>query len=162
MGCFIHEHSHATAVCQGCGRGTCTECSNRFGDPWCEQCLLRHNTGVARQMYAGLVTTLAIFVLSTWFFVRLEDSSGHPAVPFASAALIGALFAFTYWGWKFLSNYFPTLWFGTGIIWLIYAIAKFIASYFIGLIVGPFQIIRMLNQIRIVNRVKHQIASGQL
>jgi hypothetical protein len=92
----------------------------------------------------------------------MEDSFGHTALPLPSAALIGALFAFTYWGWKFLSSYFPTLWYGTGIVWLIYVVLKFIASYFIGLIVGPFQVIRMLNQLRIVNRVKHQIASGKL
>jgi hypothetical protein len=128
----------------------------------CELCLLRSNGAVAREMYLGLITTVIIFAGTTWFFARMVGDSAQPAMPVSSAALLGALFAFTYWGWKFLSNYFPTLWFGTGIIWLIYVIAKFIASYFIGLIVGPIQIIRMLNQIRIVNRVKHQIASGEL
>jgi hypothetical protein len=162
MKCSVHSATEAQALCRECNRALCNSCVNRFRGPVCESCLLRSSGAVAREVYVGLSATLSIFAATTWFLARMVDSSGQPALPISSAALIGALFACTYWGWKFLSTYFPSLWFGTGIVWMIYVILKFIASYFIGLIVGPFQIIRMLNQLRIVNRVKHQIASGEL
>jgi hypothetical protein len=162
MKCSVHSASDAQALCRECNRALCNSCVDRFRETLCESCLLRTNGAVAREMYVGLVSTLIIFAVATWFLAGLVGDTGQPAMPTSSAALIGALLAFTYWGWKFLSTYFPTLWFGTGIIWLIYVVLKFIASYFIGLIVGPFQIIRMLNQLRIVSRVKRQIASGEL
>jgi hypothetical protein len=108
------------------------------------------------------MATVVVFAGATWFFAVMKDSSGSPAVSVPTAALLGLLFAFTYLGWKFLTNYFPQLWGGTGTLWLVYLILKFIAAYFIGLIVGPFQIIKMLNQLRILSRVKHQIATGEL
>lgn len=160
--CSVHESADAQALCRHCNRALCILCADRFREPLCERCLLLNNRTVAREMYAGLITTAIIFLAATWFFAQLEDSSGQTALPLSTAALIGALFAFTHWGWKFLSNYFPTLWFGTGIVWLVYVILKFIAAYFIGLIAGPFQVLRMLNQLRIVSRVKNQIASGKL
>lgn len=162
MRCFAHADVDAEALCHGCNKALCGRCSTRFGINVCESCVLSRNRAVAREMYTGLLTTLITFGGATWFFMTLRDSAGLPTVTPTTAAFLGMLFAFTYWGWKFLSNYFPTLWFGTGIIWLIYVVLKFIASYFIGLIVGPFQIIRMLNQLRIVSRVKRQIASGKL
>jgi len=162
MKCLIHNEADARATCRGCNRALCDQCATRFDVTSCEHCLLSHNRSVVRETYVGLIKTLIIFTGVTWFFVLQKDSGGLPALSLAGAALLGALFASTYWGWKFLTSYFPTLWSGTGLIWLIYLVFKFIAAYFTGLIVGPYQILKMLNQLRIVNRVKRQIASGQM
>jgi hypothetical protein len=162
MNCFIHTDTAACAICQGCNCCLCRTCTERFGASFCEQCFLAQYRTVRREVYTGLFLTTAIFAGTTWFFANLRDSAGLPALQMASAAMVGLLLAFTYWGWKFLTRYFPSLWFGTGIGWLIYAVMKAIAAYFIGLIVGPFQIIKMLNQLRIAYRVKQQIARGQL
>ncbi|MFA5010198.1 MAG: hypothetical protein WC553_03150 [Patescibacteria group bacterium] len=39
MNCYKHSLERAVGMCsQGCGRGLCRECSERFGQPICEHC----------------------------------------------------------------------------------------------------------------------------
>lgn len=161
MKCFNHNEMDATSTCQECSKGLCVNCSSRFNMMLCEGCLLSHNKSVATQMFTGLAITIAIFLSFTYFFGSLESSSGE-SIGYSKAVFPSLVLAFTYWGWKFMTNYFPTLTMGTGFVWLVYFFLKFTASCLIGLIVGPYQIFKMLKEIRMTNKVKGQISRGEI
>ena len=160
MKCFNHNAMDATATCQDCGKGLCVECSSRFDIMLCEPCLLTHNSQVSRQMYVGLALTAAIFIVTTYFLGSQTTAKGQ-SMGYSTAAFAGLLLAFTYWGWRFLSDYFPRLTQGTGWVWLVYFVLKFVAAYFIGFIVGPYQIFKHFREIYRARNVKQQIARGQ-
>src|SRR5438046_1217177 len=104
MKCFNHNAVDATATCQDCGKGLCVECSSRFDTILCEPCLLKHNSLVSRQMYVGLALTAVIFIAATYFFSSVAPGNAKP-LAFGSATLMGLMLAFTFWGWRFLSDY---------------------------------------------------------
>lgn len=161
MKCFNHNEMDATATCQECSKGLCVNCSSRFNAMLCESCLLNHNKSVATQMYTGLAITIAIFLGFIYFIGSTEFRSGE-TLGFAKAIFPSLIFAFTYWGWKFMTSHFPSLTMGSGNVWIMYFFLKFIASYFIGLIVGPYQIFKMLKEINSTNKVKAKIARGEI
>lgn len=158
MKCFNHVDADATALCQGCNKGLCAHCSTRFDTTLCEQCLLNHNKSAADGTYTDLLMTVILFLGITWFLHKPQATH----LPLVNSAMIGLIFSFTYYGWKFLTNLFPTVWIGSGLVWLILTIVKFIAAYFVGLVVGPFQIIKAVRKIYATSRVRSQIANGQM
>jgi hypothetical protein len=161
MKCFNHSCSDAAATCQQCGKGLCHACAARFDMPFCLPCLLSHNQSVTREMSAGLLMTAVVFMTATWFLSTLKDSHGQ-TIGLGKAATLGLLLAFTYWGWRFLTQHLPRLVAGTGFMWIVYLLVKFLLAYFIGLIVGPYQIFKMLKEIGIVRKLRRQIASGEV
>jgi cation transport ATPase len=160
MKCFNHNAVDATATCQDCGKGLCVECSSRFDTIFCEPCLLKHNSLVSRQMYVGLVLTAAIFVGATYFFGSVAPGTVK-AMGLGSAAIVGLLLAFTFWGWRFLSNYLPRLTRGNVFTWAMYLALKFVAAYFIGIVVGPYQIFKHFREIYRARNLKQQLVRSQ-
>lgn len=158
MKCFSHIDDDATALCQGCNKGLCAHCSTRFDTTLCEQCLLNHNKAVADDTYTDLLMTVILFFGITWFFHKPQATH----LPLVNSAMLGLIFSFTYYGWKILTNLFPTVWIGSGLVWLILTIVKFFAAYVVGLIVGPFQIIKAVRTIHMTSRLKSQIASNKV
>lgn len=159
MKCFAHPESDAAGTCQHCGRGLCPACSQRFTLPLCESCLLKHNRSVAARMALGLTSTVVLFVAVTYLLGRMSDGHGH-TLGYGKSWLPGLLLAFTYWGWRFLSERAPRLTMGSGVVWLVYFMIKFIAAYLIGIIVGPYQIVRMARQLYITRKTRREIAGG--
>lgn len=158
MKCFIHTNAAATALCPGCGKGLCTRCSARFDTTLCEQCLLNYNKAVSDDTYAELLMMVFLSLGITWFFHKPQATH----LPLVNAAMLGLIFSFAYYGWKFLTNHFPTVWIGSGIVWLILTIVKLFTAFIVGLIVGPFQIVKAIRQIRASSRVRRQIATGKV
>jgi hypothetical protein len=106
----------------------------------------------------GLAITLVIFISATYFFYInvLEQQRLGQAVFF------GGLMAGTYWGGRFLSDYLPSLTMGTSSVWTVYLILKLMGAYFIGLFVGPYQIFKMFKELSKIQKVKGQIARGEV
>ena len=161
MKCFNHTDMDATATCQSCNKGLCVECSSRFDMMLCEPCLLAHNKSVAQEMYTGLAITATI-LLGFAFFMGTRETSTGESLGVINALLPGLFLAFSYWGWKFLSDHLPFLTMATGTVWLIYFMFKFFLAYFIGLIVGPYQIYKMFKEINSVKKTKKQIERGDI
>jgi len=133
MKCFHHTDRDAVATCQKCSKGLYHPFANHFESILCKRCLLKNNKYKAKEVYLGLAVTAAIFFSSTFLGTFLKGRT-H-SFDFNKGWLISLLLAFTYWGWIFLTDYFPSLLEGTGDTWLIYFFVKFIAAYFIGIIV---------------------------
>jgi hypothetical protein len=98
-----------------------------------------------------------LFLGITWFFHKPQATH----LPLVNSAMLGLIFSFTYYGWKFLTNLFPTVWIGSSLVWLILTTVKLFTAYFIGLVVGPFQIIKAVRQIYTTNRIRRQITNTQ-
>jgi hypothetical protein len=79
----------------------------------------------------------------------------------SNALLLGALAAWTYWGWKFLSRYAPRLTQGGPVAWFFYLSIKATAAYFIGIVVGPYQIYKSIREIIAIRRLKGQVHRGE-
>jgi hypothetical protein len=92
-------------------------------------------------MWIGLGITVAIPIVVTWILVSYK-------APFGRSLIIGLLLAGTNWGWKFLSAHFPRMTGGSSNVWLVYLTIKLMASSFIGIFVGPYQIYRMIRELR--------------
>jgi hypothetical protein len=157
MKCFAHIDADATALCQGCNKGLCAHCTSRFDTTLCEQCLLNHNKALANDTWTDLLMTVMLFLGITWFFHKPQATH----LPLVNSAMLGLIFSFTYYGWKFLTNLFPTVWIGSSLVWLILTTVKLFTAYFIGLVVGPFQIIKAVRQIYTTNRIRRQITNTQ-
>lgn len=152
------HHLDATSTCNMCGKGLCSDCTNRFEMPFCEACLLQHNKAIEKEVYVGFAIMLVIFFGAMYFYWNILFSHQQKFEPFL--LLIGLLFSFSYWGWKFLSNYLPRLQQGSLFTWIIYLYLKFTAAYFVGFIVGPYQIYKMVKNLRISRKIKKQIEAG--
>ena len=160
MKCFDHPDLDATGTCQDCGKGLCQACTGRFSDVVCEGCFLAHNKRVARRMYAGLAGTAALFGASLYLLSTLRTThGGHLGV--GPAVLPSVLLAFAFWGWRFLSAHAPRLGAGSGFVWAIYLVVKSFASLLLGVVVGPFQIVRQLREIYVARKARRQIARGE-
>lgn len=130
-------------------------CADRFEKPLCAPCLVSYNGNIAKQLYYGLALTVAILITVTY----LVHTQG--ALSVGQSLLMGALAAGTYWGWRFLSDHAPRLTMGSMLVWILYLSLKFIAAYFIGLLVGPYQVFKMMRELNRIQGVKRRLAGGQ-
>jgi len=141
MKCFSHPDNDAVGQCSLCGKGLCKACGSRFERILCDACATTHNRQIVREMWIGLGITVAIPIVVTWILVSYK-------APFGRSLIIGLLLAGTNWGWKFLSAHFPRMTGGSSNVWLVYLTIKLMASSFIGIFVGPYQIYRMIRELR--------------
>ena len=158
MKCHTHNNIDATALCQECNKGLCAQCVNRFSLTLCDACLLARAKAASSDLYSELFAIAVIFVGTTWFLHK--TNAIHLSL--SSSAVLGALFAFTYCGWKFLEKIFPTTQLVGGIIWICVMPIRLIAAYFIGIVVGPIQIAKTINEIRLTTRFRHRITKAQV
>jgi hypothetical protein len=99
-----------------------------------------------------------MFAGVTWLFYKPQATH----LPITSAAVLGLLSAFMYWGWKFLAKQFPSWWIGGGIVWLVCMMTKLLTAYFVGVIVGPIKIAQSLWTIYSMARLRRRIANQQI
>jgi hypothetical protein len=148
MKCFNHPEVDANGTCSYSNIAICGKCISRFLFALCEQCLLKHNSNVSKELYLGLATSTVIFTVVTYFmYVEVRELEG-----LGKSMLMGGLMAGTYWGWRFLTDHLPKLTMGSMAVWYIYFVLKFTGAYFIGLFVGPYQIFRMDRELSKVKR----------
>ncbi len=154
MNCFDHQESAAVAQCTDCSKGLCATCASRFTPILCEQCLVVRNRRVARSLWVGLAVSVVIFAAGTAFAIT------YPRLPVGKAVFSGLLYSFGYWGWKFLSDRFPGMTSGSLVTWVIYVLLKLILSVVIGLVAGPYQIVRTILELRRIRATAAYVAAG--
>src|SRR5262245_24974782 len=102
MKCFVHNDRDATAMCPGCSRALCADCTARFTIVACEGCLLAHNRKVATAHWTRLVVTVVLFVGGVFF----HRSMPVPHTP-EQVLTMAVFFPSVFWGWMFLSEHTP-------------------------------------------------------
>src|SRR5699024_4823648 len=112
----------------------------------------------AIEMYKGLAITVVVMIAGLWFAIA-NNLGGSNLSGYVFFALLPA---FTFWGWKFLSQHQLLSFFGNVKFWLIYFAIKLVASYVIGIFVGPYQIFRRGNELRKAGATKKQIVRGEI
>ncbi|WP_394003189.1 hypothetical protein ACF3M1_01310 [Luteimonas sp. WGS1318] len=124
---------------------------------------MKHNAGVATSMYLKLIGTGVLFAMLSWLFLSMRpptlELAQYPAY-IASKLLLAAIFAFALWGWDFLDRHARHLVSGTPLVWIMYFGFKLMLSVMIGIVVGPYQIFRMIKEVRLVRRTSRAIADG--
>ena len=153
MKCFHHPDLNPVATCHECERGLCPACSERFEKILCQKCLFKEKHSNTQKNILSLILTVICFFAFTYFFGAYLN--GHPKeLGFSKGWFISLILVFSYWGWSFLSEYFPSLLVGNTNAWFIYLLSKFLAACFIGIIVGPYQIFRRIHFL-IFSQMKH-------
>jgi len=153
MECINHPGVAAAGTCQVCGKGLCPDCVGRFERPFCEPCLLSHNSGVARRLYIDLAVTAAIFFgVMILIFLNTPNNT--------TSLMLGLVAAGAYWGWQFLSRFSVPIVFTSGFGLMTYLLFKVMLSVCVGFIVAPWQIFRRIKEIRTINTVKRQVEQG--
>jgi hypothetical protein len=153
LGRIAHPNQGAVAQCTTCSRGLCPDCAPRFEPPSCDACVVNNNTRAERELWTGLVITAAIAFASP-FFLR---SAG---IPLGQSLFTGVQFAFAWWGWKFLSAHLPSLSRAALATWFVYFFFKLVASMFIGLVVGPYQLYRLVTLLRVLRHARAVVSDN--
>lgn len=133
--------------------GLCPGCAKRFEPPMCDGCLVQNNSRAERELWTGLVITAGIAIICP-FILR---SLGYPL---GQSILIAFQFAFAGWGWKFLTAHLPSLSRSAMAIWFVYFLFKLVASMFVGLVVGPYQVFRSVTQLRVLRHARAVVSAN--
>lgn len=165
MKCAEHPNLDAVATCQGCGKGLCATCTGQFEQPLCHPCVVAHNRAVVadhdqaiREERRPVLWACAVFVLVAGWVMAANGVAG-----IKPGLVTGFLFAMLPAGWKFLGRFFDS---GTGYQ---HAGARWVAlpvhlmfSLLLGIVVGPFQIVRAVIRIKRLRREKQAIVATGL
>ncbi len=137
MKCAIHPQLDAVSTCVDCGKGLCSECTDAYEFPICENCNMTRVGEEKGQITKNIVITIVFFIIG--FYITMDTS-------IIGAIWIGYMFAGIPWGWSFLNKITPSIFLFLPLIgWVIYFLIKGLLSLFIGFIALPvkvYQIIR--------------------
>ncbi len=141
MKCYRHYERDAVSSCSHCGKGICSDCYNEYGINLCESCIL---TQVDFNKKTMIKNSLIMLVL---FFIGFNGSEGN--------LLFAIGFAGVPWGWSILTNITPSMFlFMSGFGWIMYFLLKLAISCFIGVFVAPYQIYKVVKEIKAGNKIK--------
>ena len=117
MNCFYHKEKVATCVCNGCGKGLCSECANVVSPPLCGPCIAECASISKKEMVKSVVFGVIAAVICC---ILLESSRGifFFCVPF---------------GWYALNRITPNIFLVLPLVgWVVYFVIKFMLSALIG------------------------------
>lgn len=155
MKCINHNKFDAVMTCNECGCGLCRECGRLFESPMCEPCAIQFNRTLAKELCLQLIVPAIIFVL---VFLWTKDMVRANGARFGWGAMIPSAFmAFWYTGWRFLSNRFPGMFVGNAKGWFIYFAIKGVIAGFVGLIVGPYEIVKAIKAVFDYRQLNQQL-----
>ena len=149
MKCYLHLEDEIVAQCQACSRGLCSECSNMYQSPTCQNCAAEQNRRYRGTLIRQLLISVGIFFLI--FSSMANDSKAHN--PLIFSLLVAYMAAGIPWGWAVLNRVTPNVFLFLPVIgWLFYFGVKFYLSGMVGFFVTPFKIYRAIGDIREISR----------
>ena len=72
---------------------------------------------------------------------------------------MGYIIAAAYWGWKFLGEKYPKIYINPDFMTYV---RVFLTAVLIGIFVAPYQIYKMIKELKTIENVKKQIDSGEI
>lgn len=155
MRCAYHPGHDAIGLCVGCNRALCPDCQAGIEQLLCGSCLIGHNRQVIKHCYSRL--TLAAGCGAAVLAILV--GSGLDA---GAATLFAIMATFFPFGWSALSRFFLPSggYFGVAARWL--SLGMHIAvSAILGFFVGPYQIYRVIREIRKCSAANAAVLSGR-
>jgi len=143
MNCFNHPEEVAVASCIDCGKGLCKTCAGLYQMPICNECNLKRVKGDKGDILRVYLPSIILFIIGAVFF--LYNSVDSFFLKILGSIVCGYIFAGIPWGWKAVTFIQPRMFLFLSFFgWGIYFILKVGISLFVGIVVFPFGIIKLI------------------
>lgn len=144
MQCFYHQGRDAVASCADCNKGLCQECASTFTPCLCLDCYSERRKATTIHEALRLSGKSAIIFIVIFVFQKLLFSLSDKELSLYGLLMMSLLFSGIPWGWSFVSRIFPMqiLVGSTGFL-LLYFMLKLTVSYFIGIIIMLWNIVKI-------------------
>jgi len=138
MNCYNHPEEVAVASCVDCGKGLCRTCAGLYQIPICNECNLRRVKNDEGNIIKIYLPSIVLFIIGI-----IIGISGYHS--FGMGIFLGYIFAGVPWGWKIVTFIQPQMFLFLSIFgWVMYFFIKFAISSFVGLVVLPIGLIKLI------------------
>ena len=168
MNCYNHIDLPAVATCIDCGKGLCSECSNKYTILICDSCSLKRLYTEKSSIATRWGISIAIAVLFTLlnFEILPKDFLIYLIMLPSMIICVFIISISIQYGWRALNSVMPPVsfvvsffiswlligWFLALIGWILYVSIRVTLSFFIGLIITPIMLFKDIKRYKEVNR----------
>ena len=169
MNCYNHIDLPAVATCIDCGKGLCSECSNKYTILICDSCSLKRLYTEKSSIATRWGISIAIAVLFTLLnFEILPKDFLIYLIMLPSMIICGFIISISIqYGWRALNSVMPPVsfvvsffiswlligWFLALIGWILYVSIRVTLSFFIGLIITPIMLFKDIKRYKEVRKI---------
>ena len=157
MNCYNHTDQPAVATCIDCGKGLCSECSNKYTILVCDSCNLNRLYIEKSSMLRRWGISIVIAILFTFF-----NSQSCPwpknsllyliAIPTMIISVFVVSMGIQY-GWRLLNIITPRMFLFLPLVgWLIYFGVRLSIASFVGIIIAPMMLFQDVKRYKEVKK----------
>ena len=169
MNCYNHIDLPAVATCIDCGKGLCSECSNKYTILICDSCRLKRLYTEKSSIATRWGISIAIAVLFTLlnFEILPKDFLIYLIMLPSMIICVFIISISIQYGWRALNSVMPPVsfvvsffiswlligWFLALIGWILYVSIRVTLSFFIGLIITPIMLFKDIKRYKEVRKI---------
>jgi putative membrane protein len=169
MNCYNHIDLPAVATCIDCGKGLCSECSNKYTILICDSCSLKRLYTEKSSIATRWGISIAIAVLFTLlnFEILPKDFLIYLIMLPSMIICVFIISISIQYGWRALNSVMPPVsfvvsffiswlligWFLALIGWILYVSIRVTLSFFIGLIITPIMLFKDIKRYKEVRKI---------
>lgn len=169
MNCYNHIDLPAVATCINCGKGLCSECSNKYTILICDSCSLKRLYTEKSSIATRWGISIAIAVLFTLlnFEILPKDFLIYLIMLPSMIICVFIISISIQYGWRALNSVMPPVsfvvsffiswlligWFLALIGWILYVSIRVTLSFFIGLIITPIMLFKDIKRYKEVRKI---------
>ena len=169
MNCYNHIDLPAVATCIDCGKGLCSECSNKYTILICDSCSLKRLYTEKSSIATRWGISIAIAVLFTLlnFEILPKDFLIYLIMLPSMIICVFIISISIQYGWRALNSVMPPVsfvvsffigwiligWFLALIGWILYISIRVTLSFFIGLIITPIMLFKDIKRYKEVRKI---------
>ena len=169
MNCYNHIDLPAVATCIDCGKGLCSECSNKYTILICDSCSLKRLYTEKSSIATRWGISIAIAVLFTLlnFEILPKDFLIYLIMLPSMIICVFIISISIQYGWRALNSVMPPVsfvvsffiswlligWFLALIGWILYVSIRVTLSFFIGLIITPIRLFKDIKRYKEVRKI---------
>ena len=176
MNCYNHIDQPAVGTCIDCGKGLCSECSNKYTIFICDSCNLKRlyteKSSIATRW--GISIAIAILFTLLNFEILPKDFIIYLIMLPSMIICVFIISMSIQYRWRALNSVIPPVsfvvsffigwlligWFLALIGWILYVSIRVTLSFFIGLIITPIMLFKDIKRYKEVNRTIKYISKG--
>ena len=169
MNCYNHIDLPAVATCIDCGKGLCSECSNKYTILICDSCSLKRLYTEKSSIATRWGISIAIAVLFTLlnFEILPKDFLIYLIMLPSMIICVFIISISIQYGWRALNSVMPPVsfvvsffiswlligWFLALIGWILYVAIRVTLSFFIGLIITHIMLFKDIKRYKEVRKI---------
>ena len=169
MNCYNHIDQPAVGTCIDCGKGLCSECSNKYTIFICDSCNLKRlyteKSSIATRW--GISIAIAILFTLLNFEILPKDFIIYLIMLPSMIICVFIISMSIQYGWRALNSVIPPVsfvvsffiswlligWFLALIGWILYVSIRVTLSFFIGLIITPMMLFKDIKRYKEVRKI---------